>query len=342
VACLLLLPYCSGAAGDAAPPGAAESGLTIAASEFIFDTAPFRSCHASTIVQTPAGLAAAWFGGTDEGNSDVSIWLSRHDGKRWSAPVEVANGAETTTTRQPCWNPVLFQAKGGPLLLFYKVGPSPKTWHGMLITSTDDGKTWSKPQTPPKGILGPIKNKPVQLPSGDLLCGSSTEANGWQIHIERTSDLGKTWSKTAPLNDGKETGLIQPTILSHGNGRVQLLCRSRQGKVYQAWSEDEGKTWSRPSPTELPNPNSGIDAVQLKDGRSLLVYNHTPKDRSPLNIALSVDGKSWTPALVLENEAGEYSYPAVMQAADGRIHITYTWKRRRIKHVVVEPKVEAR
>ena len=87
----------------------------------------------------------------------------------------------------------------------------------------------------------------------------------------------------------------------------------------------------------LPNPNSGIDAVTLRDGRQLIVYNHANRGRSPLNVALSLDGKTWQAALVLESEPGEYSYPAVIQSADGLVHITYTWKRQRIKHVIVDP-----
>src|SRR5690606_19449185 len=118
----------------------------------------------------------------------------------------------------------------------------------------------------------------------------------------------------------------------------QILCRSRQKVVTQSSSSDGGQTWSAMTATSLPNPNSGTDAVTLADGRQLLVYNHTPAGRSPLNVALSTDGKNWAPALVLENEPGEYSYPAVIQAADGKIHITYTWKRQRVRHVVLDPK----
>jgi predicted neuraminidase len=88
---------------------------------------------------------------------------------------------------------------------------------------------------------------------------------------------------------------------------------------------------------DLPNPNSGTDAVTLRDGRHLLVYNHTAKGRSPLNVAVSTDGDTWQAALVLENEPGEYSYPAVIQTADGLVHAVYTWKRQRIKHVVIDP-----
>jgi predicted neuraminidase len=89
--------------------------------------------------------------------------------------------------------------------------------------------------------------------------------------------------------------------------------------------------------TELPNPNSGIDAVTLKDGRHLLVYNHTAKGRTPLNLAISPDGTKWEAALVLESEPGEYSYPAIIQTRDGLVHITYTWKRQRVRHVVIDP-----
>ena len=88
----------------------------------------------------------------------------------------------------------------------------------------------------------------------------------------------------------------------------------------------------------LPNPSAGTDAITLADGRHLIVYNHTPKGRTPLNVAVSSDGKLWAAALVLESEPGEYSYPAVIQAADGLIHVTYTWKRQRIKHAVLDPK----
>src|SRR5262245_56120734 len=122
----------------------AATNSALLKSEFIFETAPFRECHASTIVETKGGLVSAWFGGTKERNPDVGIWLSRHEDGHWSAPVEVANGVQPPTNRFPCWNPVLFQSINGPLLLFYKVGPSPSRWWGMLMTSGDNGKTWSK------------------------------------------------------------------------------------------------------------------------------------------------------------------------------------------------------
>jgi len=267
--------------------------------------------------------------------------VARHVNDVWTTPVEVANGVGFDSKRLPTWNPVLFQPRSGPLLLFYKVGPNPSTWWGMLVTSTDEGKTWSAPRRLPEGVLGPIKNKPVQLANGDILCGSSTEgANGWRVHFERTTDQGATWTATTPLNDGKEIGAIQPSILFHKDGGLQALGRTRQQRVFEIWSSDGGKTWGKLTLTDLPNPNSGTDAVTLRDGRQLLVYNHSTKGRSPLNVAVSGDGKAWQAALVLEDDAqapNGFSYPAVIQTRDGLVHITYTWKRERIKHAVVDP-----
>jgi arylsulfatase A-like enzyme/predicted neuraminidase len=314
----------------------AEPGVV--SSEFIYEKAPFPQCHASTIVETKGGLVAAWFGGTREKNADVGIWVSRRDGDRWTDPAQVADGKQTDGKQYPCWNPVLFRPKNGPLMLFYKVGPDPSQWWGMLRTSDDNGKTWSDAKRLPDGILGPIKNKPIHLPNGDILCPTSTEDHGWRVHFERTGDGGKSWKATDPLNDGKKLGAIQPSILIHKDGKLQAVGRTKQGKLFEIWSDDGGKTWGKMELTTLPNPNSGIDAVTLQDGRQLLVYNHTVIGRSPLNVAVSDDGKTWKAAVVLESEPGEYSYPAVIQSADGLVHITYTWKRQRIKHVVLDPK----
>lgn len=134
----------------------------VVSSEAIFTTAPFAQCHASTIVETKSGLVAAWFGGTKEGNPDVGIWLSRQVDGKWTPTVEVANGAETEDPRVNCLNPVLFQATGGPLLLFYKTG----NWWAYVKRSTDGGVTWSKPERLYNGLFGPVKNKPVLLSDG--------------------------------------------------------------------------------------------------------------------------------------------------------------------------------
>ena len=310
----------------------------IVKSEFIYQPGdvPFPSCHASTIIQNRSGLMAAWFGGTAERNPDVGIWISSYKEGKWSKPEEAANGIQHKDKRYPCWNPVLYNT-GKEIMLFYKVGPSPSEWWGELKISEDHGKTWSHACRLPEGIIGPVKNKPVLLGNGYLICPSSTENEGWRLHMEFTAD-GFGWERTPALNE-RSTGAIQPSILVHPGGRLQLLCRSTTSKILTSWSEDNGRTWSSLSPLNLPNPNSGIDAVTLKDGRHLLIYNHLNKGRNFLNGAISDDGLTWRAAFLLERDkqGTEFSYPAIIQTKDGMVHITYTWNRKQIKHVVVDP-----
>jgi len=322
----------------------------IVEAQFLFMDPPFEGCHASTIEQTQDYLVSAFFAGTGEGNKDVGISLcrKRKGTNEWSAPVEVANGIQYTEVpsgeikRWPCWNPVLYQVKGGPLLLFYKVGPNPDTWWGMLKKSRNQGKNWSKARRLPQGITGPVRAKPVMLDDGRLLCGSSTEDKGWRVHMEWTRDLGRTWSRTEALNDGKEFAAIQPTILLHGDDKIQILCRS-DGNIRQSWSTDGGMTWSPLTKSVLPNPSAGIDAVKLPDERHLLVYNHSDDSRSQLNIAVTKDGKHWKAAVKLEDEKtvegkkAYGAYPGAILGSDGLVHITYTWRRDRINYVAVDP-----
>src|SRR5215218_1279435 len=326
-------------------------GQAVILQEFIYESGPYPSVHASTIVETSSHeLVAAWFGGTRERGPDVGIWVSRKEQSGWTPRVEVANGVQPDGTRHPTWNPVLFQPRTGPLMLFYKVGPSPESWWGMLRTSADAGRTWSEPRRLPDGILGPIKNKPVQLADGTILSPTSTESESepsrWQVHFERSSDGGKTWTATQPLNDGTTVAAIQPSILFRrkiGGDELLAVGRTRQSQGFATTSDDGGRTWSALSLLEdLPNPNAGIDAVTLADGRQLIVYNPVTRGRSPLAVAVSRDGRAWTTVLTLEDQPGEYSYPAVIQTSDGRVHVTYTWKRQRVKHVVLDPAKRAR
>jgi predicted neuraminidase len=325
-----------------APVALGQARLAVVQSELVFQSVPFANAHASTIAESGGALVAAWFGGSFEGAPDVGIWVSRRSGGRWSPPVEAATGAQPGGAQLPCWNPVLYQPPNGPLTLFYKVGPSPREWWGMVTTSANGGRTWTAPKRLPEGVLGPIKNKPVRLRDGTLLSPSSTESGDnppkWRVHFERSTDGGKTWTRVVPApRVTGEVNAIQPTILVHGDS-LEALVRTQSQRVFATWSADGGKTWSPLSVTGLPNPNAGIDGVTLRDGRHLLVYNNSATARTPLNVALSTDGRVWTPVLALESEAGEYSYPAVIQSSDGLVHITYTWKRLRIKHVALDPR----
>ena len=334
-----------------APGPAAAQHPAIRSAEFLNDRAPYPQCHASTIAEVaPGRLVAAWFGGTREGAPDVGIWVTRLEPGGWTTPVEVATGLQPDGTRHPTWNPVLFAAPGQPLRLFYKVGPSPRAWWGMQMSSADGGRTWNAPARLPAPLLGPIKNKPVVLTDGSWLSASSTEDSptGWRVHVERSVDGGRNWSLVGPIDKGPwNLEAIQGSVLFHRDGRLQMIGRTRSGPVFSTWSSTGGRTWSPLEPLGLPNPNAGTDAVTLADGRHLIVYNDAAPSpgsrggkRYPLVIALSSDGVCWTKSAVVEDEPmpDGYAYPAVIQSADGLVHITYTWNRQLIKHVVVDPR----
>ncbi len=312
--------------------------------ELIVANPPFKECHASTIVEVAPGiLITSFFAGTGEGEKDVTIWQATSENNQWGVPATVADGIQSDLVRFPCWNPVLFKTREGKLFLFYKVGPKPYSWWGMYKISSDDGKSWGVAEKLPEGLLGPIKNKPVQLSDSSILSPSSKEEkNAWKVFVEKSKDEGKTW-QLIPVDTGNAIKVIQPTILQYPHGRVQMLCRSNQDKIMQAWSNNNGDSWGKFSATTLPNPNSGIDAVTLKSGWQMLVYNPTTKGkgwsdgRQKLNVAISKDGVRWKDVAVLENGTREeFSYPAIIEASDGKVHITYTWDRKNIKHVVLE------
>lgn len=262
-------------------------------------------------------------------------------------------GRRQAAGRQPVSDlePVLFKPPKGLLVLFYKVGPSPSAWWGMMKTSSDGGQTWSAARRLPAPLLGPIKNKPVILADGVWLSASSTEGTptGWRTHFEVSRDAGRTWDFVGPIDKGPSSlEAIQGSVLFHRDGRLQALLRTRNGVLTTTWSSDAGRTWSPLAPSGLPNPNSGTDAITLRDGRHLLVYNNsapppetpTTGPRYPLNVALSTDGVQWRMTVTLEDQPvpDGYAYPAVIQTSDGLVHVTYTWNRERIKHVVIDPR----
>jgi predicted neuraminidase len=317
--------------------------------EFIYSEAPFPSAHASTIVEArPGTLIAAWFGGSYEGSDDVEIWSSRKRvDQPWSKPARL-----TDTPHMPTWNPVLFQDEARTWL-FYKIGPSPREWVGAYRVSEDSGGTWGEVTYLPAGLLGPARAKPIRLSDGTWLAGTSVEAGyrgdtpadapyrSWTAWVERSSDRGASWIRYGPVVvPGQPYGVIQPTLWETSSGEIRMLMRSteRIGRIVASSSRDGGRTWTPGRLTNLPNPNAGIDAVKLRDGRVVLIYNHTSSGRNAIHLAISRDdGDSWSAPLVLEEGEGEFSYPAVIETADGLVHVTYTWRRTHIRHLVLDP-----
>lgn len=307
---------------------------------FVYEKADFPACHASTLVETDQGILIAFFGGEYERHPNVAIYTARLANGEWSAPQKVADGMVNDTLSYPCWNPVFFPIDNR-LYLYYKVGPSPTEWWGMEMYSEDNGQSWSQPERLPDGILGPIKNKPIELASGVILSPSSVEITHelWKAHIERSTDRGASWEKIEiPSPDSVK--VIQPTLLTYPDGRIQALLRSNQDVLMESWSTDEGKSWSQVQRSTVVSPNSGVDALTMDSGLKLLVNNPMKSGdswevgRNRLNLYASYDGENWREVLQLENEPeGEFSYPAIIQTADGLVHISYTYNRQKMKYV---------
>ena len=324
--------------------------------EFLYKTASFPECHSASIVETKKGdLVATYFGGTKERNPDVCIWVSRKPkgSKDWTAPVKVADGvgvihgnqlSNEPGQREACWNPVLFETPKGELQLYFKIGPNVAGWKGWRVTSKDGGKTWSRREKLPDDIYGPIKNKPV-LVGNRLIAPTSDERNGWKIYFELSDDMGKTWRRSAFVEADAGVKAIQPTIIQLPDGRLQALCRTRSRHIGVTYSSDNGETWSKLQLIDTPNNNSGIDAVTQQDGTYAMICNDWPIEptkekgaRTPLSILRSTDGIHWNHWITLEDSPIlQYSYPSIIQSRDGHIHVVYTWRRQRIKHVELIP-----
>jgi len=212
------------------------------------------------------------------------------------------------------------------------------------------GRDWPCGHPAHARIMSTVPLKLRRSSSAPWLSGSSVEGtkDGNLVHFEISRDSGKTWQIIGPVKKGSGLDAIQPSILFHKNGDLEALCRTKQGSIAMTWSKDNGKTWTALSATELPNPNSGTDAVTLADGRQLLIYNPTAHrinkptkgDRYPIAAAISDDGLNWNRILTFDSApcSSSYAYPAVIQASDGLIYITYTFNRQKIKYIILDLK----
>ena len=309
-------------------------------------------CHASSIVKADNGeMICAWFQGSVEGADDVKIWGARTEKEKWREPEILAQHSG-----MPCWNPVLFRLDTGRIILFYKCGREIASWRTMYRLSDDNGRTWSESKELVEGDIGgrgPVRNKPVRLKSGRILAPSSLENGPWRSFADISDDGGITWKKSSEvtirlpesqkLNQNYKDipvseqsyhgrGVIQPTIWESG-GKVNMMMRSSEGRIYQSCSEDSGETWSIAEPTEIPNNNSGIDAVCTPDGSVWLVCNPVGESwgkRTPVCLyCLESKGEKWKQIMTLDEGEGEFSYPCIIYDNE-TLYITYTWKRKNI------------
>ena len=320
---------------------------TIVQSEYIFERAPFASAHASTIVETPEGLVAAWFGGTKERNPDVGIWVSRREGDGWSTPVEVANGVQPNGTRQPSWNPVLFQPSKDRWSSSTRSARAPSgggVWFGRRATRGARGRA---PIGSARGILGRFGQSPWSWPKARCSAGSSTENNGWMVHMER---FGGTWTRRRSRirnivgdlrrrsTTAAEFGAIQPTILMHSPddaGRFSAAADRASSPTRGPMTAAKPGAHARRRP--WPIRARASTPCGWRTGDSCWSTIRAEQSATSSRLPYQKTEPRGDRAVVLEEPPGEHSYPAMIQTRDGRVHVTYTWKRERIKHVVIDP-----
>lgn len=313
-------------------------------------------CHSSSIVETaPGKYCAVWKGGPGKGKSNidmkdnVGVWISLFDGN-WSTPTEIVNMPGSI-----CWTPTLCQSPANELLLFYRIGSTPRSTVSFIKRSYDQGKHWFEEEILPAGIVGPTKNKPIFTANGTLIAPSSVETGNPEdlfkataCWIEISEDNGRTWKKIGPLDlEDRKFGVIEPALFYDKDNNIRLMCRDRanrigeKGYIWMAISKDNGLHWSSLKQTTLPNPDSALDVIDLGYGKLILIYNHSHTNRQPLNLAFSLDGgDTWSDPIILD-EKGEF--PSGMLGSDGLIHITYARNKegnsnqRGIKHIVINP-----
>ena len=358
--------------------------------QLICKTLPTPMCHGSCLTALPNGsLLCVWFGGSREGAADTEIYFSVgrprytavkekkpdsgrehiHDGRvqetlevscDWTEPVCITNMPEA------CWNPVLL-VQHEHVLLFFKTGNKIADWKTMVMLSRTDPVYWGHPRPlvpgDSTGGRGPVRAKPILLPSGRICAGGSIERGEWQCFCDYSDNYGITWNRTALLGlnllalnlpEAGEHGQAEPVAVSelpplsaqsfNGRGviqpviwqemgRLHMYMRSTEGYIYSSVSEDEGKHWTDPQPTELYNNNSGFDVIRVPGGRLFLACNPVRGNwgaRTPLALFMGrEDGSRWEMFLRLEKGKGEFSYPSLTYAFNG-LWVSYTYNRENI------------
>jgi predicted neuraminidase len=317
--------------------------------EFINPDSALPMSHVASICELPDGrLVATWYSGSREGARDVAIFLSTcAPGQSvWSTPRAIVTresaARDLNRSIKKVGNAVIFQDSTGLLELLY-VSITVGGWSGSalnLTTSADQGLTW----TPSRRLtLSPffnfselVKNAPVAL------TGDSWVVPIYEEFLGRFPEL--LWLRKSEgdfiATKGRIAGgelVFQPALvtLSSNTALVVLRDYTPQKKIWVAHTADAGRTWTAPAALDLPNPNSGLDALRMTDGRLLLAFNDSTIGRENLRLAVSIDeGRTWMRVATLDEEAGSiFSYPFLLQGRDGCVHVVYTWKGKAIKHV---------
>ena len=309
-------------------------------SELVFEKIPgYPVHHCSSITEAPNGdLLVSWYGGSYESSDDQVLFLSRRKkGSRFWSPPEII----VRSPGKPPGNAILFTDKRNRIWLVWgrMDGTQPMLrgtgWDQCRLfyrTSDDSGATWSKDEPFYHDTLGWLpRNLTLFLSDGTLILPLSDELHGHGVDLSfflSTKDNGATWTQSGIMRGGE-----QPTFIERSDGSLVAFLRTRPN-ILQSESNDRGKTWSEPHPTQFKNPDAGISVRRLKNGHVILVFNNQDNSRTPLHIALSTDeARTWSTPLRLETNPGEYSYPSVFETADGKIHIIYTFRRYSIKHL---------
>jgi len=298
-------------------------------------------------------LAAVWYSGSRVGAKDVKIFFTScvpERGIPWSKP-RVLVSRETASKElnryvKKVGNPVIFSDLKGEMWLIY-VTISIGGWSCSSLnvkTSNDGGITWTPsrriPLSPFYNVSELVKNKPLSLKDGGLMLPIYHECLGKfpeMLHIRRhPSKQGIAWLK-ARITGGRS--FIQPAMVALGPSSAAVFLRSclEERAVTRAVTTNGGNTWSETLTLDLPNPDSGLDALLLPDGRILLVFNDSKDNRENLTLAISSDdGINWTRVATLEcTPYARYSYPYIILDQKERVHLVYTWRDKRIKHVII-------
>lgn len=317
--------------------------------EFIYERLPgYPSAHGSSVARRENGeLIAAWFGGSHENHPDTVVLFARKPAgvAEWQdvRPVQGMNDPK------PYGNAALFvepcaESKLGERIWLFFIRSEGRHGRGWCLdcmtyvtTSLDGGWTWSEPRLLKHQWSFLIKNKPLRLATtGELAIPAYSDRENNSV-LCIYNDREDRWSFSDPVPMPEGVGVIQPALVEYPDQTLQMFFRTHAGRIWTSRSKDAGRTWSRAEPTELPNPDAGIDAVALPDGRLVLVYNPTTRGRTPLWLRVSDDrGVTWTDPLVLEDGEGEYSYPAVIATGEDTLHLTYTYRRTHIVHAEVK------